>query len=342
MDKYVWTRRLLLGICAVFYLTLAGVADCWAAEKSADTISAKELWNRQHLYFQKISSLEFDSTMTLILTEEQKRQMQSPSDKPEWRMVFACDGEKYRSEVSFLSFSTGKESKTITAYDGKSYQHFNKEGNAAFLRVSKNIDKLPIFKWNPYMGPNQMLVPFLFVFRAGCPGGSSGVGEDTFDSISLDTLQNAQTWSRLINATEKIQPTSIDGHHGLLVTVRKTEGTKEQSICEIFFAADFDYFPIYWKRLSLDGEVLSKVEVLETKKCGTEGIIIPLHIESKDYLKGKLMQSGIYEILPKTLKVNQEVDEKIFTIPVSQDDINSGRIRYIDLDALKKPSSKTP
>ena len=296
--------------------------------------SAKDLWNRQHLYFQSISSLEFRSTMEFVFSEELKQKRKSPVEKLEITMHFTSDGQMYRSEVSFVDFATGKRGKTITACNGELYQILQ-VANAQVLSVSKSIENMPILKHNPYMGMNQMLLPFAFGFHTGCSGGGS-TADDAPASLSLDTLRKSATWSHLVKDTAEIRQTNMYGHDCLVVKLKKIKGVIRPGVYEIYFAADLGYFPIYYKQVDLQGMVILEVRVLNTAKHGTENIVIPLRIETKEYSDdGKLMQSSIAQIDSKTLKVNQGINTEVFTISASENDINSGVVRYVDIDAQK-------
>jgi len=275
-------------------------------------MSAKELWDRQYLYFQNISSLAFFSTSGLVFSEEMKQKQKLPIDKLETTMDFCLDGNKYRSEVSFLDVARGKKDKAITAYNGQLYQIF--QANAASLTVSKSTENMMLLRYNPYMGMNQTLVPFLFAFH-------STRDVRLADQPSIDTLKKPETWSHLVKDTGEIHQTNMNNRDGVSVTLKKEqEDITRKGIYEIFFATDLGYFPTYYKLTSLGGVLLFEVKILETQKCGSKNIIIPLRIETKEcFDDGKPAQSMILEIDPKTLKVNEKISPEIFTIPATKE-----------------------
>jgi len=210
MDKRRKLNILItLAACVMFCLTILR-ADCsWAVEKNDNTISAKELWNSQYLYFQNISSLEFHSTMELMFSEEMKQKQKLPVEKLEITMDFSLDGNKYRSEVSFLDVSVGKKDKSITAYNGQLYQIF--QANAASLTVSKSTENMMILRYNPYMGMIPILVPFGFAFH---------ITPDVrfVDQLSIDTLKKPEVWSRLVKDSGEVHQTNMNNHDGVSIT----------------------------------------------------------------------------------------------------------------------------
>ncbi len=311
-------RRLL--ICGLVVLIAASV--CVSGEEGAKKeISASELWELQRKYFQGISSFHFDMTITTVATGEDAKGVPAPG-KNEVTMSWTVEGDKYRIGTSFQNKATGETDKAIYAFDGAQHQFL--QGSTLFVEKTPDIEKV---KYSPFL----MSVPIFLAYGFAWPE-SQGVPQ-----VNLGIMQRPETWAAAAKTTREIRRARTFDQDGVVLTLGEYERFGMRYSMEVFFAQDLGYFPIHWKTKTIApaGESVGEWRVSKTKLV--EGTVIPIRVEAEEASpQGKERISTVIAVNAATAKINQKVAPDVFTSLLPEDDIQSGKIKVVDVDAQKK------
>lgn len=274
-------------------LLIGFLAHLLVEAQSAVDPTARTVLMCQQAYSQNITSLEVNARFVL-----------HPSNEPatntiEHQLRVVTSGPKYRADFTYVDIHTGKTINRTTAYNDELYQLLQGD---QLLQVSHHS----LTGVNVYANG---LHPLVTLFRFAL---------SKENEHSLVQLQRNDTWSRLLGMVVGSEDATMHGHDGIKLKL------KIPSLCcegedsfEVFFASDLDYLPVYWRGVAPSGEV-SECKVLAIKSYDhiNGPINIPIRLEFEDYFAdGTSMQDAYMEIDPQTLRVNQWVDEILFTIP---------------------------
>jgi len=286
-------------------------------------ITLTQLWDIQQKYFQQIKSFHFDMTMKTGTRPE--GQQGEPVWERETRMSWTVDGEKYRIETEFLKQATATSQKAVYAFDGSHYQWLS----GPRLYVEKSLDPNQV-KYSPFLGSVPLFMPFGFAYRI-----TTEKGVPTL-RVNLEIFKSPETWAAVAKTAQGIQPTRMLDHDGVLVQFAEREQAGAKLSQQVFFAKDLGYFPIYTKSAgtTAGGQMTGHSRVTETKAIGS--VLVPMRFEdtSKDS-QGKESVT-IMTVDPATAQVNQKIDPAVFATLVPQADIDSGKVKVVDTDALMK------
>ena len=308
MKKTRWPMTRGLGLLLIAgMLSLPGSA--LAAAGHVDPI-AEALLTRQAVYFQSITSLEFESKMVMKMSEEVRGKHQAPADRAEWDLRYAWAGGKEWAELTMIDHSKAEKVTITTAYNGELYQRLD-GGTTPTLTVTRTRGAMAM-----YGGVHPLVAAFQFTLLRD-------------DYVSFALLHSAEKWPKLAEMVVSTKNTTMLGRKGITLELSTPSGCGEgETPYEIFFAEELDYLPIHWKASHPGGEVsVFEVTATQAYEVGSSRIYIPTSIRGTDcFADGERAQEVFYEIRGDTLKVNQPVDESIFTIPVSS------AYRYTDAD----------
>jgi hypothetical protein len=291
------------------------------AEKEA--ISASELWDLQRAYFEDISSFHFDVTITSVVAGEDRTSSLS-SGEYEMKISLTVEGEKYRIETTSKDKATGKTNRMIWAFDGSKYQHLV----GSYVYTEKTPDAKKVREYSHLLANAPIFLAYGFPREE-----SVGVAQG-----KLEALKKPETWAAAAKVTRGMRRDRMFGRDGVVVTLggyEKSFGAERSR--ELFFAQDLGYFPVYWeiKRVTSQGESLGTWRVSETKVVN--GTVVPIVIEGEEPSpEGGPTISAVMVVDSATVKINEKVDPEIFTALVPEDDIQSGKIKVVDVNAQQK------
>lgn len=280
-------------------------ATALAKTTSSQKEKVKTLLSHQLSYFQKLKSIEYAGTWT----DEDKE------GKTSKRMQFAMSGEKFYRAVSYLDPSNKETGAMKSAFDGEKYQYFQKGAqDKGILILSSN----PLIN-DPTTTADIFYKLFAFVIPFG-------------KNIPFNKFKEEKLWEELADMVTDCEEITKENLKGLKMNLKRPkekigEGNLAYSVersFEIFFAADYNYFPLYIKSQFTasplkEGQLPSstmveEIEVTEIKLVDDIPFPTKLEIISMD-TKGKIIGKSKFTLDPDSLKINKEVGEKIFTIP---------------------------
>lgn len=278
-------------------LVLVGVAS--QGEQSVLPKVSTVMAQQRH-YFSTIRSVEFSSNETINFSEEACAASGGKTPKVLHNdMRFASAGPLYRSEVDAYEEDPGQATTFISLY--------NAVDRKKLVRFpGKNMLQATAPEGDDYCGANVLVGVFDFALRRG-------------DTHSLKPLQANAKWDDLGASVMSVRDESLMGHDGVSLTMRHLPmcGGTEQVTTTVFFASDISYFPLYWKSVNPDGSY-SECKVTDTKSLSLgDGItvIFPMRVESSLYVAGKLWSRSVIQVKPDSLRVNSDVDPKVFSDP---------------------------
>lgn len=250
----------------------------------------------------------FTSTMTMIYSGAFKKQTKTPMNKSVLKLAFYYDKQKYRDEeTSPKNIATEKPETWIIAYNKKFYQFedisYNKGKQQKVLYLSRTSHSPGPYK--PMQSINPLFFMFSFAFQNG-------------EIRNIDIIKQSEVWLNLQKKVVGVNETINNGYRGITIKFKNIATTVGNINCEIFFAKEYDWYPIYSKATIMGiGQDVAKVTKIKKYKTNSGSIYIPLRIEGILYsTKGEILQTGIAEINPNSVKINQPIDKQIFTLSV--------------------------
>ncbi|HNQ35095.1 MAG TPA: hypothetical protein PKN80_03420 [bacterium] len=265
--------------------------------------NAEEICMKQYKYFQKLYSIQFDSKVCVTLSKDILLEQPNLSNQLIWEIKFISNGSKYRSEVTSIDPIKRLKKTFITTYNGEDYRILEiGEKSILYLKKSWNTD-------NPYNGTITILTPFQFAFQKG-------------DIGTIETLKKTEIWQRLANKAIEVKSFQKLGYKGINITFKVSDfNNAKERIYEVFFAEDLDYYPIFWRTIDPTTKRCDEISVLEMRiyNIDNDRIFIPIRITGEEkFNNGGIAQTGSEEINPQTVKINQPVNNGIFTLSVFQ------------------------
>jgi len=298
------------GVVAVLY-----VASTGALCDSQLAAEAEGILAHQHAYFQSISSLEFRLTTTQDYAGEGSVGQRTTSTETKFIHV----GGKYLVEVTPMNTGAGAGVSVTRAYDGELYQTLASNGGKKQLIVSRARPE----RFH-YGNAHPLLT--LEYYATGC-------GKEN----SIAGMKRAGGWSELAPSVSSISQSAIRGWDGVertgtVLRMRRPYNCGEGSESEIEYSVvldpDLGYLPSRWEATTSSGRWFD-CHVADVAKIRTASgeIAFPLRLERTFYgADGELTGTMTLEVDKDSLRVNEPVDESVFTLP---------RIGtyYIDVDA---------
>ncbi|MBC7328530.1 hypothetical protein H5T87_10550 [bacterium] len=266
---------------------------------------AKTVFLYQLSYFQKLDSLEYTSTLTMHYAEL--------ADIPYSDVFFVLKGDKYYRKVVMKGTKGEEKGLMINSFNGELYQFFSK---------SSEQNGVLIFSSHPLRDDTASYDVLLELY-------SFAYSPDEIPRFA--TLRKKANWERLVDGVSGYTEGEMFGRKGVKLTLQKPkvkigEGDAayyQGETCEVFFASEFAYFPLYiYRRIQVSPigesqwvptEISEELKVTEVKSI--ENTVFPLEVEriSKDK-NGQIIGKTIFKVDAKSLKINKLVDENVFTL----------------------------
>lgn len=283
----------VFAICVLVVLTGMAGYSLQSGSPTVDSVLAQ-----QRSYFAMIRSLEFCSNETITFSEEARIASKGKTPKILHNdMRFAAAGPLYRSEVDAYEEDPNQATTFISLY--------NAVDRKKFVRFpGKDIQQASAPDGDDYCGANVLVGVFDFALRKG-------------DAHSLKPLQAESKWKNISASITSAYDDSVMNHDGVTLTMTHLPmcGGSEQVSTTVFFASDNNYFPLYWKSVNPDGSY-RECKVTDTKSISLgDGItvVFPIRVESSFYVADKLWSHSVIQVKPDSLKVNSDIDPKIFS-----------------------------
>jgi len=241
-----------------------------------------------------------------------------------YELEYAFDGNLYFSRARFTGGNTGISYDRQWAYDGQAYQKVDADKGALF-RSAFPHPGLPMR--SGMLQP--LVVPFRFAFGRDVP-------------LEFKRLQAEEPWKELARRSKLGEPQLVDGHECETVVVDTFNPISIPTRWTACLAKDLEYFPVRLEAdLNLDdsvmhNEFLVQAEVIDS----TVGkVVMPMRTKQLTYHAGELMLTQVFEIHPKSLRVNQAVDVSTFTIP---EELAPGGVYDTDRNMFTRPPKNAP
>lgn len=263
----------------------------------------------QKQYFHKLLSIQCNSTLDVRIPDDmQDRWSNLKGNTLQIKSGFITQGNMFRCDTQTLQADGSTSYSAILAYNGKRYQKLN-FGEMASLDLSSKS----IVEQNPYGNMHPLLVAFGWAFTNN-------------DSFDLSTISNPEIWSKLIKNTVEVYKEEKEGHSCIVWVFNDDLDTtnRKSKKMTIFFAEDLDYFPIASEVHDSEGKLRTRCTVTEFKRNNTEDgeVVFPVNIEAKSFFgpEADIIVSSTSQVDPQTLKINDQINEDVFTLPLSQAD----------------------
>jgi hypothetical protein len=209
--------------------------------------------------------------------------------------TYYLSGNKFYSELKATRAETNIKPK-ISAYDGDKYQVLDRieKGQGEFLAHSSS-HLLPTDSGTL----NPMILPYAWLFKAG-------------QSIEWAKVKDESLWKDKFSTAVYINQLQEDGHAYEIV---KLDGVLPDTITEVYFASDLNYYPLKTITKLKDGSPCNRGTVQRYKTFDIDGetLVIPLEFSFEQQTKTKTYQ-GLSKIHEKTLEVNLPLDDDFFTL----------------------------
>ena len=236
--------------------------------------------------------------------------------------TFAYDDPKYLDDVTVVQDDyTRRWSKgnveAENAFDGSYYYEYlpSNEEEKDFVQRAHDMDET----WLPVtINPLSLLFDFVI----------NGTQAKNFDALT-----NPRTWDEF---EKRITDFKIDPQSGdITFSCQSRNPENKVTLSYAVKASKIDgiYFPVSVKTFTQeDKTTYSEYVVLKTKEAdkSTFAIPFPLQIKTSGYDKGVLTMENIMEVDVASLKINQPVNDAIFTVSAK-----GGKIIDIPILSLK-------
>ncbi|MGC9003486.1 MAG: hypothetical protein ACP5KZ_02125 [bacterium] len=299
-------KRVFIAVLFLLFLLQAWALTYAFSDTGKEPIEkTKTILLYQLLYFQKLKKLEYAGKWTDI----------ENGLKTFRKVHFVQSDEKYYRSVTNLDSAEKEKSLMISAFDGDKYQFSQK--------LSPQDKGVLIFSSN--------LLPNDFTSSADIFFSLYGFALSWGEVATFSKLREEKRWENLCGMV--INYKEAPGK-GVVITIKRPkekvgEGDYTYYIektFEILFASDYGYFPLHIKsqltatpakeEKSPASILTEEIRVTDIKRF--DDIPFPLKLEIVSRGKeGKEIGKFSFTLSLDSLKINREVDEKIFTIPRS-------------------------
>jgi hypothetical protein len=209
--------------------------------------------------------------------------------------TYYLSGNKFYSELEMSRADTNIKPQ-ISAYDGDKYQVLdrikNKQGE--YLAHSSS-HLLPTASGTL----NPIILPYGWLFEAG-------------QSIEWTKVKDESLWKNKFSNAVYIRQLQEDGH---IYEIVKLAGVLPDTVTEVYFASDLNYYPLKTITKLKDGSPCNTGVVRRYKTFDIDGetLVIPLELSFEQQTKTKNYR-GLSKIHENTLEVNLPLDDDFFTI----------------------------
>jgi hypothetical protein len=317
---------------------------CCAAEPPADPPSPLYIMLKAAKHTQRISSISYYArweSSSAYFDNQRDEPVEKLTNKGEGR-VYLSNGNYYSEYNNNWPVNSPKTSlDAVAAYNGKQHQLLDK--NTGNLSLSNAPSP-----WTPVIG-SLLLEPvgFLFAWYDGT--------RTIFTPMTWTTAQSPAAWKEqaanykyietrnegglevvVLEMTHKQLTTPVFTARPMVTAPRPPAVGSKIEITRILFAKEWDWYPIQFTIFSNEGSNSRTTKVTGYRKipAADGGVtVVPLAVETEFSDLG-WSETRRQEILVDTLKVNEPIDDDLFTIPVT------GATQILDTDNMMMPGNK--
>ncbi len=297
-------RRWPVGLAATLALSIGGlVVDGTGRCEGSDEI--RTVVRYQQAYFERLSSLSFQSTSELEMSEwGQERYTLNTGKSPaaaaddlSHSLRFAWEDGKILYELRRRTYSDGAPPDPVLAeaFDGSTLY----ERSADVFATSPGA-----YAGNRTSGENPLAV--LFQFAATSPA-----------SLTIPDLFRTETWDIATARATRIREMSLDGMPGVQVDFVNAGGNGVT--WRVFFAAAADYLPMRVESLFANGGRRNRCVVgeFQTYETALGPVAFPLRIECENWVtSGHLASTERFVIDRESVVINQDIPDDVFVLPL--------------------------
>lgn len=300
-------------------LSLLALCICWAdvcgnalEEETLETIRV-----RAAALPRRLDSIVFKAAVINKEAFAVKSGDKEEKDISTSKMTYSHRAGRFRCEVTIQHHVTKTKLDKISLYNGDRYQLF--DVGRRRLRLS-NSCQLP----NPYLELNPLALPYMFLV-------------EIFKPFTWSDIKNESRWMAKFKGA-KYLGTMRDAP--LTVAKIQMPGYMPETRCIIYFAKELDYYPVRFELSGKDGFSVM-IHVAEYRRVDSLGepVVVPLVITATQILNGVFSHSH-FTIDPESVKVNEPIDEALFTFPVTQanyiDDVDANKILVVGGSGIVK------
>ena len=249
-------------------------------------------------HFQQIASIEFRYDVVFTKAGEKEPLVHN-------KCRFAAKGPMFLTE-HLIFLQPEQQNAMVWAFDGKHYQ-------------SKTGHVVTISSKAPEQAPYMLGVPVFYTHLFGV---------EVEKPLGADQLRSVELWKNLASKVRSQRKADWQGYSCEVLEIAGDNPHVDEMSFEIYFAEELAYFPIRSKGTGRTdkGEVvfegdLQVTDVQQIAGPGDTTIVIPTEIVTVDYDgEGNPWQTGTYTIEKNSLKVNADIADSAFTLPVGEND----------------------
>jgi hypothetical protein len=254
----------------------------------------------------------FQARWRLIETIQFEREVDLWGRVGKWprRMQLTAAGDKFRYHAFEVPFGVGggRTSDDLKAFNGVQYQSIGTQEKVVALTRHANVRSMG---QSPY--PTVLWMPLWWLFEPG-------------ERCTWQATKNPERWARLIPMVREVRGTVEDGRDFRTIAFQHDRGYW----WEVDFATDLGFFPLRSREYSLSREVVATTEMTEWEEFVVDGqvTVVPTRVAEWRGSDTKGHYDYLCQIKKGTLRVNEPIDEAVFTIPptsaVEIYDLNTG------------------
>lgn len=274
----------------LFVATMAVLLTSRGESRSADPSSeAAILFESFQARWRLIETVQFEMAFDL----------RGESGKWPRRMQFTAEGDKFRYEAFEVPFGGGGLTTTnnLKTFDGVQYQTIGTQEKVLALSRDPNVRSMG---QSPY--PTVLWMPLWWLFEPG-------------ERCTWQATKNPERWTRLIPMVREVRSSVEDGRELTVIGFLNERGYW----WEVDFATGLGYFPLRSREFSLSREVVAITEVTDWKEFVIDGhvTVVPTRVGKWRGSNTEGHYDRMCQVKEGTLRVNEPIDEGVFTIPAT-------------------------
>jgi len=313
----ITTRLSMMGAAAVAFACAPLQAQVANSTEPPESIAA--MYDQLATSLARVTSLEYKAERVMT------NHLPLPADAPIGRVMYdqlyyAVQGNSVYSRVEKTDSDVGLSTSWEGAYNGTEYQVLEHSG------VLQKFSHAPDYFAGRYHSNQPIAVPLDFAFEFG-------------NEYAYYTFLNQTIWERLVPLSEYVGVENVGGRLCDVVGINKVNPEfNAQYSYVVFLARELDYYPLKWELdvtplTGADGTTLGEPTRTEgevqtlVRQTSSGRVVVPVDVTLDVYWNGELGRTIQIHIDPATLRINQPLDESLFTI----DDSRASRI--VDRDS---------
>lgn len=252
---------------------------------SANDIDVNVLLNQVREQIRALRSVEYEGTVRVLRVDAN-----GVASRLRYEVQFRSDATRYYSRFR-LTGDQGERVDRTVAFNGEKFE-----------RLDEDLGILQFTASPPASLPYQFPQPFIYVY-------GFAIGSD--EQLDIATLNDPDAWRRFqltVTSAERVSDTGGG-------VVKRLHFASSEGRGTVDFASDQGLLPV---RVRSESEGLkSRLEIRKSMQVetGNQGLFFPTEIVDRAYdTTGKLRFEFQATIEPRTLKINQSLDEARFTI----------------------------